>query len=120
GPSDEYRTRIGTGRLLAHPFDEERDPHVGAPLVEVVASQAGGHEVDRLDVAQGAAGLGERLLHRVVGALARSPDQLDDLHCRHASPPSRVWKGSSIRFARSGLAAPGLRVAPGVRAGEAD
>ena len=54
-----------------------------APLVEVLAAQARRHDVDRLDVAQRHARLVERRLHRIVRALARAADQLDDLGDRH-------------------------------------
>ena len=52
------------GSALLDALDQERDAHVGAPLVEVLAAQADGDDVDGLDVAQGPAGLGEGVAGR--------------------------------------------------------
>src|SRR5436190_1781501 len=74
-------SRIRPVPLFADAFDEEGDPHVRAPLVEVVAAESRRNDVHGLDVPERRAGLGQRLLHGVVGALARGADQLDDLDC---------------------------------------
>ena len=63
-----------------------------------------GHDVDRLDVAQGLLRVGERVLHGVVGARGGAPDELDDLDDGHPSPLGRlslVRPYSSARRARS-------------------
>src|SRR5207247_9033595 len=48
--------------LLAHALDEEGDAHQGAPLVEVLAAEAGRDHVDRLDVAERLPGVVQRRL----------------------------------------------------------
>src|SRR5207244_7093402 len=64
-------------------LDDERDPHVGPVLVEVVAADAGRDDVDRADVPQRALRRLQRLRRGVVGRRLRAADELDDLHYGH-------------------------------------
>src|SRR5687767_9442759 len=73
--------------LLRNALHQERDAHEGAPLVEVLATQAGGYDVDRLDVAQRLARVLERRLDCSVRALGRAAHNLDDLRDRHVLLP---------------------------------
>src|SRR5215212_6510320 len=73
-----YAASVDVGAL-----DQKRDPDVRAVLVEVLAADPGGDDVDGADVAQRPRRLLERLLRRVVGRCLRAADQLDDLHYRH-------------------------------------
>src|SRR4051794_27897019 len=70
-------------------LDQERHPHMGAVLVQVLAADTGRDDVDRADVAQSALRLGKRLPGGVIGRRLRASDQLDDLHHCHRIPPSR-------------------------------
>src|SRR6476659_2305341 len=69
-------------------LDQERDPHVGAVLVEVLAPNSGRDDVDGADVAQGSLSLAQRLFRSVVGGRLGTSDQLDDFHDSHLAPPS--------------------------------
>ena len=55
----------------------------------------------------------QRLLDRVVGALARRADQLDDLDCRHDSPPARGWRSSIYGSRRMSDRRSAIQRAPG-------
>jgi hypothetical protein len=54
-----------------------------ARLVQVLAAETGGDDVDGLDVPERRAGVLERGLHRAVRALGRAAHHLDDLGDRH-------------------------------------
>src|SRR4051812_11378010 len=64
-------------------LDQERDPYVGAPLIEVLAAQSGGDDVDRADVPKRALRLFQRLLCGVIRRLLGASDQLNDLYDGH-------------------------------------
>src|SRR5439155_25688222 len=64
-------------------LDQEGDPHVGAPFVEVLTAQAGRDDVDRADVPKRALRLLQRLLRGVIRRLLGASDQLDDLYDGH-------------------------------------
>src|SRR4051812_14202174 len=64
-------------------LDQECDPYVGAPLVEVLTAQSGGDDVDRADVPERALRLLQRLLCGVIRRLLGASDQLNDLYDGH-------------------------------------
>src|SRR4051794_20601214 len=86
----------GGGRQCGHPpppllpssvdvgaLDEEGDPDVGSPLIEVLTAQPRGDDVDRADVAKRALCLFERLLRGVIRRLLGASNQLNDLYDGH-------------------------------------
>src|SRR3954453_22669992 len=79
-------------------LDQERDPYVGAPLIEVLAAQSGGDDVDRADVPKRALRLLQRLLCGVIRRLLGASNQLNDLYDGHE--PSSL---SAMGFAASVL-----------------
>src|SRR6185295_8990254 len=76
-PPDSGLTDVGS-------LDQERDPDVGAVLVEVLAPDAGADDVDRADVPQRCLGLLQRLHRRIVAGRLRATHQLDDLDYGHS------------------------------------
>src|SRR4051794_39905535 len=120
-PTEYYIILIGIrafrwacpGSVDVAALDDERDPHVGAVLVEVLAADAGRNDVDRPDVSQRRLRRRQRLLRGVVGRRFRAADQLDDLHYSHASSSRRGWMVRQF-YPLGGLrAAPTGRYAPG-------
>src|SRR3954453_7735787 len=120
-PTEYYIILIGIrafrwacpGSVDVAALDDERDPHVGAVLVEVLAADAGRNDVDRPDVSQRRLRRRQRLLRGVVGRRFRAADQLDDLHYSHASSSRRGWIVRQF-YPLGGLrAAPTGRCAPG-------
>src|SRR4051795_804084 len=120
-PTEYYIILIGIrafrwacpGSVDVAALDDERDPHVGAVLVEVLAPDTGRDDVDRPDVPQRRLRRRQRLLRGVVGRRFRAADQLDDLHYSHASS---LCGGRLLRqfYPLRGLrAAPAGRGAPG-------
>src|SRR4051794_36515609 len=77
-------------------LDQERDPYVGAPLIEVLAAQSGGDDVDRADVPKRALRLLQRLLCGVIRRLLGASDQLDDLYDGHGPSSERDGFAASV------------------------
>ena len=75
-----FWSRLRRGGVDVRAFNQERDPDVGAPLVEVLAAEAGRDHVDRSDVPKRGLGLLERLLCGVIRGLLGASNQLDDLY----------------------------------------
>src|SRR5579859_6944415 len=73
------------------------------PLVQILATQADRDHVQRLDVAQGRAGLGQRGLDGVVGAGAGAADELDDLGHGHRYLCAAPTSSGSATSAAGGL-----------------
>src|SRR3954453_19304359 len=101
----------GGGRHCGHPpppllpssvdvgaLDEEGDPDVGSPLIEVLTAQPRGDAVDRADVAKRALCLFERLLRGVIRRLLGASNQLNDLYDGHepSSFISERWFAASV------------------------
>src|SRR3954447_8440588 len=78
-------------------LDQECDPYVGAPLVEVLPAQPGGDDVYRADVPERALRLFQRLLCGVIRRLLGASDQLNDLYDGHEpSSFSARWFAASV------------------------
>src|SRR6266550_2955330 len=84
-PSGPRKRGLKAASVDVGALDQERDPNVGAELVEVLAPQAGADDVHGADVPQRALRLLERLLGGVIRGLLRAADQLDDLDYGHDS-----------------------------------
>src|SRR6187401_1074691 len=72
-------------------LDQERNAHVGAVLVEVLAPDARAHDVDGADVSQRGLRLLQRLRRRIVARRLGASDQLDDLDYGHSSLLLVAW-----------------------------
>lgn len=60
---------VGASRSIVDVVNKERDAYEGTPLVEVVASKADRHDIERFHIAQISACFSERVLDRSVRTL---------------------------------------------------
>src|SRR4051794_109267 len=90
-PSPLLPSSVDVGAL-----DQERDPYVGAPLIEVLAAQSGGDDVDRADVPKRALRLLQRLLCGVIRSLLGASNQLNDLYDGHEPSSERDGFAASV------------------------